>query len=41
MSKRKRDNHSLLLREMAAMGVPLDRSVDGIDVEIEQVGGGD
>jgi hypothetical protein len=39
MSKRKRDNHSLLLREMAAMGVPLDRSVDGIDVEIEQVGG--
>ena len=38
MSKRKRDNHSLLLREMAAMGVPLDRSVDGIDVEIEQVG---
>jgi hypothetical protein len=24
---------------MAAMGVPLDRSVDGIDVEIEQVGG--
>ena len=39
MSKAKRANHSLLLRDMAAMGVPLDRSVDGIDVEIEQVGG--
>jgi hypothetical protein len=39
MSKAKRTNHSLFLREMAAMGVPLDRSVDGIDVEIEQVGG--
>jgi hypothetical protein len=39
MSKAKRTNHSLFLREMAAMGVPLDRSVAGIDVETEQVGG--
>lgn len=39
MSKAKRANHSPSLREMAAMGVPLDRSVEGIDVEIEQVGG--
>jgi hypothetical protein len=38
MSKAKRDNHSLFLREMAEMGIPLDRSVAEIDVEIEQVG---
>jgi hypothetical protein len=39
MNKVKSTNHSLLLREMAAKGIPLDLPVVQLDVEIEQVGG--
>jgi hypothetical protein len=39
MNKVKSTNHSLLLREMAAKGIPLDLPVFQLDVEIVQVGG--
>jgi hypothetical protein len=41
MNKAKSANHSqsLFVREMAAMGIPLDPSVVPVDVEIEQFGG--
>jgi len=39
MKKVKNTNHSLLRREMAAQGIPLDLPEVQLDVEIEQVGG--
>ncbi len=38
MSKAKVTNHSASLREMAAVGIPVDLSVAELKVEIEQVG---
>jgi hypothetical protein len=39
MNKKKNTNHLGLIRDMAAVGVPVDISVVEVDVEIEQIGG--